>query len=679
MKNIILTLLLILFIQNIQGNDNEPEIITSTYIDSIYYRISEDDISIGKIIDFRFPPLEMNQPYTMKGIVAKKINKKHSGMYGCKLNFANPIFLKRGKDSKLNIKLYTNNVDTLFFSVGVKASQYVKNINMAVINLQRDLKYYDFTFGLDYLFQGINDKLIDNNNLDSLPENMIISSFTVSTNCKNKQKLIIGDIVISAPVEIKSSSEQGFKQKIINHIYLFANNLKYNGLGKKQIKKNLSLYEESGVEFLTHPITTELKNLSDTLNEREKVKLVSNSVKNILIDYFENSENQNKKLLLEFDSLSNSSICLDSFYSALEPFLFQLHDTHFKLINTKKEKKLNVVLPIHFYKILDQIQVVTILDTTLNKVTLGDELIEVNNRPINKVVEELGNRTSGTNYHSRESKVIQKLLYELYDYLNDTLHLKLRDALGETYSIDIEESQIMKNKNIFIPPNVRAKQKIFDYQKIDDFAYLRIGTFQDYTLRPFFYSFVDSIMASKGLIIDLRNNPTSDFSLSFFLSFFINTPVPVFSNSITKNTLETIMINPDPFYYYKNPIVILFDSRTTCGSEYFIKAILNARNDVVTIGATRTSGSAQHANHINLPKAKNFEGTLMYRSNILYNSTGNNIDENGGMAPMIWTYYKSYYDLAPYNDKLLQYGIKYLDKVKETKARNQQLSSLHNN
>lgn len=658
------------FILRLTCLGNGPAILQSSYIDSIFYRISKSDIQIGKIVNFRFPPLQSCQPYFMESVLAKRFSDKSKQfpLYGCKFDLGNILF-EKGKNSRLNIRLYARDIDTLFFSLKAKISQHVENLQIAFIKLQKDRFFFDFTFDLEALFKNI--RSFNSDSVQSLiSDSIIISGVSVFTRTSNHQKLIVGDLILYAPIEIKSY-EADFKEQVINHLYLLVNNLNYKGISEKFIEKKLSLYEEAGVEFLTYPVQTTLKYFPDTTSEKGKVQWVSDAIKNILINYFENSENHNKKLLLTFDSLCNTSNCLDSFYMALEPLLMQLHDTHFKLVNNKKEQKINVVLPIHFYKILNEIQVVSILDTTLSKVTMGDQLLEVNSHSINQLIEDMANQVNGTNYHSREAKIIQKLVYELYDYLKDTLHLKLKNSFGEVYTLDFTGPQITKNKNIFIPPNIRAKQKVFDYKKVSDFGYLKVGLFQDYMLRPFLYSYIDSMMTTKGLVIDLRNNAAADFSLSFLLSFFINAPVSVFSNPLSRNTLETIMVSPDPFYYYSKPIVILFDSRTTCGSEYFINALLNTRKDVITISASRTSGSAQHANFLNLPGSEKFEGGLMYRSNILYNSSGNNTDEEGGIAPSIWTYFKSYDDLAPYNDKLLQYSVQYLTKLKESQARKQ--------
>ena len=635
----------------------------STKFDSLNYRFNNNDIEAGKLIDFRFPPLEMLDSYKFKSVEGVKLNNyklMSTKAYGCEFKLKQANYLNTNKKEYLKVKCYVKNIDTLFFSLSVSAEEYF----MTSINLKNNRDYFVLDIPLEKFYKKV---FALRQNSDSL----LLEKINIYTGYAKTKKLIIGDICIYTRFQVSANSEDEFYQQILNSIPVIMRYNSLKGFCTKELAKNVNLFEESGIELFKYPVTKEylskeylskeylsISNPNESYDNINEVKL---KVKGILEQYNSIEGQRFNSLLTNFDTELNVNN-LDSFYNKLQDYLYKFNDTHLKLKLNDNLQQIKGISPLYFYEIKGDIEVIAVLDNTLfNIVSLGDRLLAINNQPVSQIIESLHEYTTGSSYHSKHRKIIQKLLQYVCLHENtDSLKLSFQNYFGENYAVSLSKNQLFHNRNLTIPQNIQDKREQYDYQRINNVSYLKISSFQDNSLRTFFYTYIDSISNSEGIVLDLRNNSTGDFSFAYLLSFFVTKPEIIFSQIKSGWDHQTFVVTPDPFYNINKPIVVLVDARTACGSEFFISALQKSKSDVWTLGASKTSGAAQRQESIQLPKGSEYAPVFYFRSDLVLDAYGENIDHKGGLTPTIWTNINSYIDLAPYNDKLLNKALKYL-------------------
>lgn len=651
----IIILLYILFINKYSYSGSDFGVY-STYMDSIIYRLQHEDAIIGKKIQFRFPPIERGEEYKLENIKAEKFHDRNNGeILTCVIKNQEPVSVNR--NTRIKLKYFAKNIERLT----VIASFESENIEIKLdeIKPSKDNLYYCTDLSFSSLFQ-------DTETTDISKTEYKLNQIKIYSKFSKSKELVISDIITYIPVKITAYSEKGIIDEVIKSFPIVYNNQNNFNKEGELTPKVLNLFEKSNVDFLKYRIVKEVpesKGKTPNYNKSEQLGAICNSVRSMLVEYFENTENKKTYLLDEFDKIVLESKTLDQFYEKLDILLYKLNDNHFKLINEIRQPSVKTILPIYVYKIRNSVQVVSVLDTTLiNKVNLGDRLISINGKDINDIIKDLDKRTAGSTKHAREMKILQKLLFYVCLLEEKDLHLEFDGIENGKYGLTLTQEQINNNKSLKIPSNIKDKQKRFDYKKIGEYSYLKVGIFNEKFLRPFFYSHVDSIMQSDGLIIDLRNNPGGDLSGLFLFSFFIDSPEIFFTFHNIGGYHETVVINPDPYYNYKKPVVLLIDGRTTCSAEFFMDA-MKVANKTISIGTTKTAGSGQNVKYYDLPDTEKFKGGLQYRNSINYSASGKIIDQVGGFRPAILTSFESYLDLAPYNDQLLNMAIDYMQKT----------------
>jgi C-terminal processing protease CtpA/Prc len=196
-------------------------------------------------------------------------------------------------------------------------------------------------------------------------------------------------------------------------------------------------------------------------------------------------------------------------------------------------------------------------------------------------------------------------------------------------------------------------------EKYDDMLYLRLK-FQESTSVPFIYSHIQDFHNCNGLIIDLRGMSSGDYSVCTLFSFLISKMSPIINSPTNRfNIRSTVIVKPSNQFRIQCPLIILVDARTTCISELFVNALRKNRQNGCVIGVSNTAGSAQFNLTTFLPenaKLNHFQG-------ITRDVYGYVIDDNEGIIPDIITYFDSYKDLFPYNDKLKCYALEYLKHI----------------
>lgn len=664
MKNYLCILLLFISISITSGNDTSYY----TFLDSISFRLSPEYVVKGKKVKFLFPPLGANKSYSLDNLEAVGLkNASSEQRYGITIRLGKEYVA--ASNQLINLKLYASNIDSLHITV---KDGREREIGLAAIALKPDLTYYNISRYLHTLFK-------QNEQIAEIRE---INIYYIGDD--RDKRLILNDLQLYTQVRIDSKTEKGIAGAIMNHYHIITNNNSYKGYSRNLTPKNVGFFKESNDIFtLNYPInrqfnSTEQKTVTDNntnpakipehktqsvRNGRETIENVHRSIKNVLVNYFNSTERSEKKYLLnDLEQMKLSSSNLTDYYNKLKNLLVEIGDIHVGLVN-RYDKKLNeVTLPLYFYKISDNVVVCGVYDTLLNsRVNLGDILISVNGIPVEELLEKLNTTIPGSTHEVRTDKIVQKLLaFIQYDLKEPVITLTLRGNDRKIYELDLTEDEIFKNTRLKLPDNIIRNSKRFRYEKKDGIAYLKIGRFQTDELKEFLYSVIDSVMTSKSLIIDLRNNPGGDISGALLYSFFIDRPEIFFSFVNVDKNLETLVVNPDPYYQYTKPVAVIFDSRTTCAAEFFLSALHNSRNNVTTFSAGASAGSAQSVKYLELPATESFNARLTYRHSVLLDRKNENIDVIGGIKPDIWVSLNSYYDLAPFNDKLLNTATEWL-------------------
>ena len=368
------------------------------------------------------------------------------------------------------------------------------------------------------------------------------------------------------------------------------------------------------------------------------------------------------KILNKHLSIIDESISLDQYYTQLNKLLTEFNDIHFRLFSQEER---NIIYPLYFSHINDNYELSAVFDSILYKNTmLGDEIVKINDINISDLENVFSNRIYATSESQRKHKLASRLMDFSYQYFNDTLELSMIRKDNTEYILKIDSSLIYRNYAAFVPSNFVANTS---YRRIDDLAYVRIRKFIP-DLIPFWNSHVKDIIESKGLIIDLRDNPGGDFTSFYLTQFFINdtetiAEIPIEPTNCLVSTNNfgyfRVKVNPSDKFHYFGPIVILFNERTSCASEIFISALKKYNENVITMAASKTAGGMQLLYEINLPSYSEPYSLWFYLNSTL-DANGNNIDALGGISPDIKVDINSYIDTQPYNDVLLHEAIQYL-------------------
>lgn len=666
------------------GQDGNWVVEISIKIDSTLYSLKEGEEESGEFIDFIFPPYKSCEPYLSRSIdsrdfLEQEIFSKDSIISGIAIQLegmntsGGKSYFFRGTPV-LSIRFYSSIIDTIYIraqnKITGKWNELWKNKTLTTQTFQPELRI-PLSIG-------------EKNAADSLKNQFDFASVNDIGRIKiffgkkeKQQKLILGELKIfdSYIKNIEVIDDGKIDFSFSNYFGNDDNNTIYYSI--PSVIKNYG------------DIPTTKLELTEDLDEVNKISYVSTYIYEILKNYKRYNEHGINKFnfLQEYSSISLKCKTLDELYHKTEILINTIHDTHFALTNRNIRQK-NYLQPIHFYKIKNNIEVVAVFDTSLSKyISLGDKLVEINGQNAFSVLEKFSEGILGNTYSQRERKAVQSYLFMSAEQFGTELTLKFeRD--NEIYSISLSQENLLDKKNFFIPNNYR-KSGANVYQEFGDLGYLRISDFGESKLLPFIYSYLDSIKNKKGLILDLRNNYHGDLSIANMLAFFIEQPavsikMPIFYPGLANNTddeYESIVVKPDPYYNYSNPIVVIVDSRTTCDSELFIKALKKARDYVYVIGNTRTSGAAQLLSAITLPSTDNFRGLIKFPYKTTFDAFDEDIDLKEGIGPDIYVPIDSYTDLVPFNDKLLQTSLKflnYLTEISEYDENNTQIFTIRN-
>jgi hypothetical protein len=196
---------------------------------------------------------------------------------------------------------------------------------------------------------------------------------------------------------------------------------------------------------------------------------------------------------------------------------------------------------------------------------------------------------------------IFEVLFNLLKELRDG-HVGLSTQAGEYIMTYIPRREI-KDKDTYSPLVVRnyfsSELRMDGNEKIEygitnsNVGYIHINTFRyNSWTETGFYSALDYVRNTKGLIIDVRDNGGgSDFMGRIVIQRLLSEPIlslPVRRNG---EWSQRTFINPYGEYQYTNPIIVLVNGVCFSATEDFV-AELEQADHVIVVGDTTGGGSS---------------------------------------------------------------------------------------
>ena len=178
---------------------------------------------------------------------------------------------------------------------------------------------------------------------------------------------------------------------------------------------------------------------------------------------------------------------------------------------------------------------------TVRDIALGDELIEVNGRPVHEVVAEIS-RYALTSPHRAANTVA--LDYLLRAYRDTSFQLTLRNAAGQLY----QSTQLATQNGVFAREVYArlSQQQLPQFQQLNaDVAYVNVSK----TTPEQITTTLNQLRQSKAVVLDLRNYPESWEGWQSLLAYFAQ-------QSMSSLPMYFHFANhPDPQLRYQSQIV----------------------------------------------------------------------------------------------------------------------------
>lgn len=282
------------------------------------------------------------------------------------------------------------------------------------------------------------------------------------------------------------------------------------------------------------------------------------------------------KTYLDYLPLVKNTTSTAQYYKVLQQFYAQLKDGH---TNVYVPKELSAEFytrpPFRTELIEGRVFVSQVFSDSLKTlgITPGTEVLSIDGIPVTTY-----GKTQVAPYQS--SSTPQDLDVRTYTYAllagpaTKALHLQLRNSAGKTWQQDIARTGYHDVKNAL--PSL-------EYRRIGQIGYLTVNNFEDEKIMKQFDSLFTQIAATKGLIIDIRNNGGGSSGIGYhIISSLTNKP---FQSSYSKVLRYMPTINGIQWHenmsgewdangkqYYDKPVVVLISARTFSAAEDFTVA-----------------------------------------------------------------------------------------------------------
>ena len=202
-----------------------------------------------------------------------------------------------------------------------------------------------------------------------------------------------------------------------------------------------------------------------------------------------------------------------------------------------------------------------------------------------------------------------KILFNLLSILKDC-HVSITTLGGKEIETYIPP-RTLRDRLTFDPITVRRyfnrELKIagggrFEYKMLpDSIGYIRIASFAEGNWINDFDAILDYLRYTKGLIIDVRNNPGGTiYQLEFVADRFVDTTIqylPYYSRIFSESFPSFYPRGP---FTYKNPVAVLINGVSCSASEHFTE-IMKQLPNVTAIGDTTAGGGGNGGDRFELP------------------------------------------------------------------------------
>jgi hypothetical protein len=263
-------------------------------------------------------------------------------------------------------------------------------------------------------------------------------------------------------------------------------------------------------------------------------------------------------------SITDSLTSLEVF-RLFQPFVASVKMSHCFLLYPSKEyfgsylEQGGTVFPLNLYFSQGKVFVKNNFSEN-NLISINDEILALNNQPINEFMAELYSNISGPSNYFKASHIEQRLFARIYWYFYGeckAFKLQIKKKNGEESELVLNAipGKEFEEKNGQQKSNMRHNREFHIYD--DNTAYLRPGGFININV-PFdpedpatfdnteFSQFIDSAFVefskkeSKNLILDLRYNMGGDNSFSnYLIAYFADKPFSISSKFSMKTSQMT--------------------------------------------------------------------------------------------------------------------------------------------
>ncbi len=440
-----------------------------------------------------------------------------------------------------------------------------------------------------------------------------------------------------------------------NSLRRLTNNSFYKPEGSSMVLTDMSFYSMAEHQYSDFYIVAN----DDEAEAYDSTALLVDVIEQVLHHYPFYAERGLEKadLLAQLADIEAEGLSYGHLIDRLRQFIAGFHDTHFFIPEETSRRSALRGGPVRLYEIDGRLYVAALFAPSLeDKLSLGDEVLAIDGEPVEKVIESRAEGYRGTP-SARRRKAISQILHRRKD---DTATITVASASGDTSSV-----AIAYNERLVVPANFRTPHA--EFKLLDgNIAYFRMKEFSlEVWIR--FLNHIEAIRQAQGIIFDLRGNGGGELLGGLrIVSTFLDRPA-VFSHAAHlpgEDARESRMMAPHPDFDLDIPIVILGDKGTACASEVFIHT-LRHYDDAVFVADSRTAGAQGARINIYLPDGLRIVSDSWVKE---WMAPDGSVIETQGLTPDVWVWKNRVEDLAPYDDKVLQTGLRVIQAFRPKQA-----------
>ncbi|MGV8094256.1 MAG: S41 family peptidase [Mangrovibacterium sp.] len=360
--------------------------------------------------------------------------------------------------------------------------------------------------------------------------------------------------------------------------------------------------------------------------------------------FYNDNDLKKEYKLAQYKKIRQEGTSIQVKLDSLSTFLKTFDDSHLYIPKTERE---HLSGPVRLYKILDEIYIAAVFDTTL-VLKPGMKLLKIDQKPVQSILDSTIACFHG-NYRLRQQKAISNLLRRAK---NDSCILTVQDETDK-----VSQHIIKYNRPLFIPDNfLHENLEVKRINKSTTYVFVK-----EFYLGSFLHllNYKNLLEETNNLILDFRNNNRGvGIELIRWASLFIRKPT-VFEHEIFQwdddnQIKESLIIKPNRYLYLgcKN-IIVLINGKTECASELLI-GFLKDKTNAFVVGNENTSGELAAAGFITLKSNRK----LFLNSDVKKLLSDKTSVRQEGIEPDVWVSINCIEDLAPYNDKILTIALK---------------------